>query len=250
MNKKKHQEEKSEENGGMLIPKPNRRSRRRAERIRKKQGVRLVHDGSKAEMKDGARVYRDESYKDKTKRVYRQGMDFVKKRLSQKSESHELPERIRTERKPLLSDCLVINRDGRQREFLPDVPSRHKILVHRSVARVMVSEVCMLVRITRHEDRQGGYIDGSWAIMPVDYRMGGITTIQHVRRRPWWFLHRYWYEISFDGRVQPASLFYDYNINVEKRRQRLWITREYVPVNKTDEFNDYFRLWKTKQEKV
>ena len=30
------------------------------------------------------------------------------------------------------------------------------------------------------------------------------TTIQEVRLRPWFFLHRYWYEITFDGRVEPV----------------------------------------------
>lgn len=241
--------EENRQQGGVELPKPNRHSRRRMAKHNRKQGTRLVREGSKAEMKDGVKVYHDDSYKDKTKRVFNKGMQYVKDRLEQAKATFDRPEKIDTVRRPFRQRCVILNRDGRERDFLPDKQPQHKILVHGKVARVMVSDVCMLVRITKNEDSQGGYIDGSWAMTPADVKMVGVTDIQRVRKRRWWFLRRYWYEISFDGRVQPASLFYDYGIGVTRERQELWLTREYVPVNKTDKFNDYFRFWKSKPDK-
>lgn len=248
MKKDKEKSEKKNE-GGISMPQPNRRARRRMKHYERKQGTRLVHDGSKAEFRDGAKVYKDDSFKDKSKRAIRHGMQYVKDRLDQAKATFDRPEKIDTVRKELLTKCVVLNRDGKRREFLPDVKPQHKILVHGNIAKVMISEVCMLVRITKNEDSEGRYIDGSWAITPASVRMIGTTDIQHVRRRPFFFLRRYWYEINFDGRVQPASLFFDYDIDVTRKRQALWVTREYVPVAKTDKFNDYFRFWKHKPDK-
>lgn len=220
--------------------------KRRANRHRRNKTV--TEDGSKV-------VYHDDSFKDKSKQVFSHGMDYVRERLAKSKEQFVLPESIKSVRLWFSNlrrrtSCLVINRDGRRREFLPDVPPRHKILVHGCVARVMVSKVCMLVRITANRYRDTDeYIDGSWAITPAEWRMINATTLQHVRRRPWFFLRRYWYEISFDGRVQPAHLFYDYETDPTTRRRRMWITREYVEVAKTDKLNDYFRLWKHKPKK-
>lgn len=230
----------------LAAPKLNRHARRAMQRTnRKVRTTRLVKE------KDGDKVvYHDDSFKDKTKKVFSHGMDFVKERLAQMKESgRKRPEKINTVRLPFRSSCLVLNRDGKERELLPDMKPCHKILVHRSVAKVMLSKVCLLLRITANETDDGRYIDGSWVISPVDYRMLGTTTIQHVRLRPWFFLRRYWYEIDFDGRVQPASLFYDYRLDVQSTRQRLWLTREYVPVAKEDAYNDYFRLWRDKPPK-
>lgn len=249
MKKDKENNEEKKEKGGIDVPQPNRKARRRMKHHERKQGTRLVHDGSKAEVKDGAKVYKDDSFKDKSKRVFRHGMQYVKDRLDQAKATFDRPEKIKTTRLPFLTKCVILNRDGKRREFLPDVKPQHKILVHGSIAKVMVSDVCMLVRITKNEDSQGRYIDGSWAMTPASVRMIGTTDIQHVRKRRFWFLHRYWYEISFDGRVQPASLFFDYEIGVTRKRQSLWLTREYVPVAKTDKFNDYFRFWKHKPKK-
>lgn len=228
------------------MPKLNCNARKRMERYNKKKGTRLVREGSKAEIKDGVKVYHDDSYKDKTKRAVKHGMQYVKDRLEQAKAKFDRPEKISTVRRPMLTRCVILNKDGREREFLPNKQPQHKILIHGKVARVMISDVCMLVRITKNEDKDGNYIDGSWAMTPADVKLIGATDIQHVRLRKWWFLRRYWYEISFDGRVQPASLFFDYGISPVRERQALWITREYVPVAKTDRFNDYFRFWKTK----
>lgn len=196
-------------------------------------------------------VYKDDSYIDKTKKVFSSGMAAVKERLAKKNTKHELPERIITERHPLLTDCLIINREGKERAFLPDKKPCYKILVHRSVAKHMVSAVCMLLRIARNRTIETDeYLDGSWAITPAEYRMMNATDIQHVRRRPWFFLRRYWYEISFDGRVQPAHLLFDYELDPTAKKTRLWITREYVPIAKTDRFNDYFRFWRNKPKDV
>lgn len=222
----------------------NRHSRRRMERQNKrKEMTRLVKTTSDKYQ------YTDDSYKDKTKRVFSRGMNYVRERLAAAKATFDKPERIKTVRRNLNTTCLIINRDGRSREFMPDVKPQHKILVHRSIAKVLVSGCCMLVRITKNEDSQGHYIDGSWAITPAEYRMMNATTIQMMRRRKWWFLHRYWYEIDFDGRVQPAHLLFDYQINPDNEKTRLYITREYVPVAETDEYNDYFRFWKRKPKK-
>ena len=193
--------------------------------------------------------YKDDSYKDKSKKVFSKGMGYVKERLAAAKAKFDLPERVLTERKDLRTTCLIINRDGRVREFLPDVKPQHKILVHRNIAKVLVSNCCMLVRITKNESETGAYIDGSWAMTPAQIRMMNATTIQMMRRRKWWFLRRYWYEINFDGRVQPAHLLADYQLNPLEEKTRLWVTREYVPVADTDEYNDYFRFWKFKPKK-
>lgn len=200
-------------------------------------------------------VYNDESYKDKRKKNFSHGLADAKERIRQINAKFDLPEKISTVLAPLRSlfhiprkktSCLIINRDGRKRDFLPDVPGDHRILVHGSVAKHLVSGVCMLVRITKNEDADGNIIDGSWAIVPAEYRMMRATTIQHLRRRPFFFFRRYWYEISFDGRVQPGHLLYDYGLNPLADKTRFHITHEYVPVRKQDATNDYFRFWHSK----
>ena len=205
-------------------------------------------------------VYTDDSYIDKRKKVYTHGLKQAKERIAAKTAQFSLPETIDTVRRPLrrllgllgfrtdVTSCMIVNRDGKTREFLPDKPGRHAILCHASVARRLVSGVCMLVRITACEDAKGQTIDGSWAIVPAEYRMMRTTTIQHLRLRPWFFLKRYWYEISFDGRVQPAHLFLDYGINPELKKRRFYITREFVKVRQQDATNDYFRFWLKKPQ--
>lgn len=231
--------------GSQTFPKINRHARRKMQRTnRKTSTTRLVEE------KDGKVVYHDDSYIDKTKRAVTHGMQYVKDRLKQKNKHFDLPEEINTVRRPLRTRCLIINRDGRSRDFLPDVKPQHKILVHGSIAKTLVSKVCMLVRITANRSKaDDSYIDGSWAITPAEYRMMNTTTIQYLRRRPWFFLRRYWYEISFDGRVQPAHLLYDYEIDPSAVKTRIWITREYVAIADTDRFNDYFRFWRSKPPK-
>lgn len=188
-------------------------------------------------------VYTDDSYKDKHKLSGGKAMEYLKKRIADKNKIFHLPKFVKSVRKKFLTTALLINRDGHERSFLPDKPPRHCLLVHRNVAEALVSGVCMFARITSNVDDDNNIIDGSWAIVPAEYRMMQATTIQTLRRRPFWLFRRYHYEISFDGRVQPAHLLFDYGLNPEYRRQRLYVTREYVPIRGTDKQNDYFRLW-------
>ena len=246
MNKQPQQTTDNTQKGGPVI---NRRARRAMQRSKRGSKKKLVPDGA-VTTDETKVVYKDDSYIDKTKKVFSHGMKYVKERLRAKNEKHDLPEHITTVRRGLRTTCLIINKDGRERSFLPDVKPKHKILVHRNIAKVLISDVCMLVRITRnHSQEDDSWIDGSWAITPAEWRMMNATTIQHLKLRKWFFLRRYWYEISFDGRVQPAHLLYDYEMDPAQRKTRLWVTREYVPVAKTDKFNDYFRFWKNKPDK-
>lgn len=228
-------------------PKLNRSQRRSLSRLNKRKGqTRSVGRNSvaanKVEYSDKI-VYKDSSFKDKTKRVFSSGIKAARERIAEAKKVITLPTFIATARHKLHTTALLINVDGHKRTFLPDYRGRHCLLVHRNIARELVSSVCMFVRITANFDDNGKRLDGSWAIVPAQYEMINATTIQHLRLRPFFFLRRYWYEISFDGRVQPAHLLYDYGIDPERRRQRLHVTREYLPVRNTDETNDYFRLW-------
>lgn len=228
-------------------PKLNRSQRRSLSRLNKRKGqTRSVGRNSvaanKVEYSDKI-VYKDDSFKDKTKRVFSSGIKAARERIAEAKKVITLPTFITTARRKLRTTALLINVDGHKRTFLPDYRGRHCLLVHRNIARELVSSVCMFVRITANFDDNGKRLDGSWAIVPAQYEMINATTIQHLRLRPFFFLRRYWYEISFDGRVQPAHLLYDYGIDPERRRQRLHVTREYLPVRNTDETNDYFRLW-------
>lgn len=204
-------------------------------------------------------VCTDDSYKDRAKRVYNSGMKEVKERINAINARFTLPDSIKTACRPLsrmlrlgrnLTTVVIINRDGKKRSFLPDKPGDHRILCHRSIARHLVSGVCMFVRVTKNMDEGGNTIDGSWAIVPAQYALSRTTTIQHLRRRPFFFLRRYWYEISFDGRVQPAHLLFDYGLNPLLRRKRMYVTREYIPVRRQDATNDYFRFWHHKPVKT
>ena len=236
------------------VPALNSRQRRQIARANKKKKGAGPTD--ERQIASDVKVYTDESYKDKRKKVFSHGLKEARERIKAKNATFNLPEKISTAVNPLSrlfpkrkrTTCLVINKDGRQREFMPDVPGRHRILVHGCVVRQMVSGVCMLVRITSNEDKDGNIIDGSWAIVPAEYRMMNTTTIQEVKRRPFFFLRRYWYEITFDGRVQPAHMLYDYGLSPVAQRTRFYITHEYVPVRKQDATNDYFRFWHGKPQ--
>jgi len=186
----------------------------------------------------------------------------VKNYISRLKQKITLPFQVQTLRRGKISTVLIINRDGRERELLPDRPGDHRVLCHRSVARTITSSMCVFSKITQSERiikpgdtlpdgtvsevERREFIDGSWTIAPCAPAMLNGTTVQHVRRRPFFFLRRYWYEISFDGRVQPGGLFYDYGISPLTRRQRLYITHEYIPVRHSDAENDYFRFWRYK----
>ena len=243
-------------------PTLNRAARKQLARQNKRKPVRggSTAPSDSRQIASSVHVYTDDSYKDKAKRVYTHGLQQAKERIASINARFDLPQKIKTVCLPFYgalrlfrrryTSVLVINRDGKPRDFLPDKPGRHVILCHRTIARCLVSHVCMLVRITANEDADGHNIDGSWAIVPAQYAMMRTTTIQHLRRRPFFFLRRYWYEISFDGRVQPAHMLFDYNIDPTAQRTHFYVTHEYVPVRNTDEENDYFRFWHNKPSKV
>ena len=193
----------------------------------------------------------EQSQTEQPKKVFHaEHVKEVKSYLQRLNKRIHLPFTVNTLRKGKVSQVLVINNDGKQRELLPDTPPCHKILCHGSVAHVIKSGMCVFAKITQHEriDPQTGrqWIDGSWTIAPCSPAMLNGTTVQHVRRRPWFLFRRYWYEISFDGRVQPASLFYDYDIDPTTQRQRLYITHEFIKVRNSNVENSYFRFWKNK----
>ncbi len=176
----------------------------------------------------------------------------VRQRIERMKEKIELPFRIKSIQRGQITRVLVINYDGKKRELLPDKPDCHKILCHGSLAKVITSGVCVFSKVTQHEqideiDGSRTWIDGSWTIAPCTPAMLRGTTVQHVKRRPLWFLHRYWYEISFDGRVQPAGMFFDYDIDPLRKKQVFYVTREYVKVRNTDHENNFLRFWRFKK---
>lgn len=199
--------------------------------------------------KDKNIVYSGDAYIDRTKVVHKDTVEKIRQRIADKTAKFKLPFFVKTLRKGKITSCLLINKDGRQRRILPDKKGTHCLYVHGNIAAAMKSGVCMLVRITRSTKDDGSAIDGSWAIVPAEARMMSATTIQTVTKRRFWFFRRYHYEISFDGRVQPAHLLYDYGINPIKQKQRLYISHEYIKVKKTNKSNDYFRFWIVKPSK-
>lgn len=177
-----------------------------------------------------------EDVQDKNKIFHKKSFEAVREHVQRLKQHFDLPKEVPLERRPERSSILVINKDGRQRELLPDIPGEHRILCHRSLAKVFTSELCIFARITDSQD-------GSWAICPASADMSNRTTIQIVRRRPFWFLRRYGYEISFDGRIQPAMLFQNYGLNPERKSMKFTVTHEVIKVKDTEEYNDYYRIW-------
>lgn len=180
----------------------------------------------------------------------------VQKVLDRMHAKAKLPDFLHMARKKFLSTVCVINRPGKQRSLLPDKKGRYVMLCHRKMAKVFTADVCLLVKIqksfveiiddtllecTVHKGER--WQDGSWSIVPCRVDKSNYTTIQEVRLRPWFFLHRYWYEITFDGRVEPAMMLHDYNLNPTLRKKHFYVTREYVKVRNQDAENDYFRFW-------
>lgn len=177
-----------------------------------------------------------DGYKDPAK-VFHAGVDkAIREKIARMKQKFSLPESITSYVHSKVSDVLVINRDAQPRELLPDIPSRHVMLCHRSLARVIESGVGIFSKITTAPD-------GSWVLCPAAVSMLNQTTVQHVRRRSFWFLRRYSYEISFDGRVEPAMMFYDYGLDPSRTKQRFYVTNEMVPIRDTDKFNTFFRFW-------
>lgn len=220
-----------------------RNIRKRQSREARKSHKRLMAEKRKAEASavDG----------DKSKVFHAGAVAEVKKRIARIKESVKNPFRIESLRRGVISRVLVINRDGKKRELLPDKPDRHVILCHGCVAKVITSGVCVFSKVTQHEyisdEGTRSWIDGSWTIAPCSPAMLRGTTVQHVRRRSWFFLRRYWYEISFDGRVQPAGMFYDYDIDPRRPQQSFYVTHEYIPVKGSEMENSWLRFWLKKK---
>ena len=185
--------------------------------------------GSKPKLIDG--------YIDPLKKVSRSAKEYIDERIKQLNEKFDLPSKVNMERKPMKTKVKVINIPGKTRELMPDKKACYKVLCKGKLAKVMKSGVCMFVRITNA-------IDGSWAIVPAQVAMANVTTIQDVKKRSFSWLRRYSYEISFDGHVQPAQLFFDYGLRPDMKQMTFHVTREYVKVRgKNEDYNDYFRLW-------
>ena len=229
-----------------------RNIKRRTNRQARQQHKRLMAQKREAEenaVPDGSPSGND-AHIDKKKVFHADVAREVRQRIARMKEKITLPFRIESLRRGQISKVLIINIDGKQRELLPDKPGCHKILCHASLAKVITSGVCVFTKITEHEQIEGEsrkWIDGSWIISPCTPAMLRGTTVQHVQRRPFRFLRRYWYEISFDGRVQPAGMFYDYDIDPLKRKQVFYVTREYVKVKNTQHENNFLRFWRFKK---
>lgn len=181
----------------------------------------------------------------------------VQKVIDRMHAKAKLPNILTMIRRKYLSTVCVINKPGKHRELLSDKKGRYVMLCHAKMAKVFTNNVCLIVKIQnsfhREEDTHDAegqtipgkevWQDGSWSIVPCRISKSNYTTIQEVRLRPWFFLHRYWYEITFDGHVEPAMMLHDYNLNPTVSKQHFWVTREYVKVRNQDAENDYFRFW-------
>ena len=183
--------------------------------------------------------------------VHSDTVRMVKERIKRLNEKITLPFEVKTMQKGEVTKVKVLNIDGIERQLLPDTPAKHKILCHGRMAKVITSGMCVFSKITAHEEiepvtQKRRWIDGSWTIAPCHPAMLRGTTVQHVRRRKWFFLRRYWYEITFDGRVQPGGMFYDYDIDPLTKTQTFYVTHEAVKVKGTDKENTFFRFWKHK----
>ncbi len=222
-----------------------RNAQRRVQKAKKEAHKRIMQQKREAEENDNA----TSEVINKNKVFHKDAVRAAKERIQRLKKTITLPLKVHTLKKGKTSTVLVQARDGKQRQLFPDKPSRHRILCHGCVAKAITSNVCVFSKITQHEEITDGsrrWIDGSWTIAPCTPAMLRGTTVQHVRRRRFFFLHRYHYEISFDGRVQPAAMFYDYDIDPATKKYRFFITHEFVKVKHTDHENDFFRFWRNR----
>lgn len=199
------------------------------------------------EKKDKAESSADATENDKV--FHADTVKAVKERIARLKKKIKLPQSIIPEGVSFVAPCVVINRDGVTREILPDTAPQHKILLTRRAAKVITSRLAVFAKVTQHEEIRDGqrtWIDGSWTIAPAHPAMINGTTVQHLSRRFLWFLRRYPYAMSFDGRVQPAALFYDYDIDPCATRQKMWLRLEWMTVKGTDRRNSWFRILKNK----
>ena len=225
----------------MKQPGINRQQRRAAAKFKKKDRLMTEKEAEQANKKTATpKKELIDGYIDPLKKVSRSAKEYIDERIKQMHQKFDLPEKVNMERKPMQTSVVIINEPGKTRDLLPDRKGVYKILCKGKIAKVMKSQVCMLIRITSAED-------GSWAIVPAMPDMANVTTVQEVRKRSFSLFRRYSYEISFDGHVQPAHLFYDYHLRPNIRKMKMYVTREYVKVRgKNEDYNDYFRLWATK----
>lgn len=183
---------------------------------------------------------------------HKEAFDRVQKMIDRLHAKAKLPDSLTMARRKYQSTVCVINREGKKRELLGDKKGRHVMLCHRKMASIFVNQMCIFAKIQKSfthgegENSAEEWHDGSWSICPCKAAMTNRTTIQEVRRRPWFFLHRYWYEITFDGHVQPAMMFSDYNLHPELKKKHFYVTREYIKVRNQDAENDYLRFWLNK----
>ena len=191
---------------------------------------------------------------EKPKKIFdKEGFDRMGEIIKRMHQKAKLPDFLLMARRKYLSTVCVINRDAKRRELFPDKPDRHVMLCHGKMARIFTNQFCLIVKIQKsfreekvndeEEKTVERWQDGSWSIVPCSLAKSNYTTIQEVRRRPWFFLHRYWYEITFNGHVQPAMMLNDYHLHPDKQKQHFYVTREYVKVRNQDAENDYFRFW-------
>ena len=229
----------------MKQPGINRQQRRAAARLKRPDRLMTVEQAKAANrQRTGSTMTREliDGYIDPLKKISKSAKEYIDERIKQMHQKFDLPKEIQMERMPMHTSVVVINEPGKTRELLPDKIGQYKILCKGKIAKVMKSQVCMLIRITSAED-------GSWAIVPAMPDMANVTTVQEVRKRSFSLLRRYSYEISFNGHVQPAHLFFDYHLRPNITRQKMYVTREYVKVRgKNEDYNDYFRLWYNKPE--
>ena len=236
-----------------------RNARKRSNREARQSHKRIMQqkkDAEKQDAENNSPGSRSTATDNKPQKVFHADhVRDVKKYISRLKQKIDLPFKIEALRKGKITTVIILNKDGKERELLPDKQGVHKILCHGSIARAITSNMCVITKITQNERKVKGndgndeyiWIDGSWSIAPCSPEMLTGTTVQHLRKRPFWFLRRYWYEISFDGRVQPGSLFYDYRIDPLTRRLKMYVTHEFIQVRYKDAENDYFRFWLDKK---
>ncbi len=222
----------------------------------------LLEVPSKKQVRRHVRKVREQKCKEPQKAVTvketeaDRNFNRVQKVIDRMHAKAKLPDFLAMARRKFLSTVCVINQPGKKRSLLPDKKGRYVMLCHRKMAKVFSADVCLLVKIQKSfvKTKRGklpdgtdlvdeNWQDGSWSIVPCRADKSNYTTIQEVRLRPWFFLHRYWYEITFDGRVEPAMMLHDYNLNPTLRKKHFYVTREYVKVRNEDAENDYFRFW-------
>lgn len=236
-------------------PERPRNARKRSNREARQSHKRIMqqkHEAEQSSVSSGTTATEDS----KPQKVFHADhVRDVKNYISRLKQKIDLPFKIEALRKGKITTVIILNKDGKERELLPDKQGTHKILCHGSVARAITSNMCVITKITKNERKiqnEDGefewlWIDGSWSIAPCSPEMLTGTTVQHVRKRPFWLFRRYWYEISFDGRVQPGSLFYDYHIDPLTQRMKMYVTHEFIQVRYKNAENDYFRFWLDKK---